>query len=221
MRYNENMGTITDITKQRNGKRANIFVDGVFTCGLELITVASAHLKVGDPIDEETLTELQRRSETEKAFDKAVGYLSTRRRTCREVRVKLKEKGYLPAVVDDVVNKLSEYGYLDDRKFCEEYIDVYKTTFGAYRIAAELKHLGVESALVSEVLDEKLGDEEKENAAVAVVEKYLRTHTYDKMKLVRYAAARGFSYGDVMSAVDILRDRGALDETDDTDDDWE
>ena len=65
MVYNKDMGKITDITKQRNGKRANIFIDGVYRCGLELITVAAAHLKIGDELDDDALETLQMRSESE------------------------------------------------------------------------------------------------------------------------------------------------------------
>lgn len=204
MVYNEGMGKITDITMQRSGKRANIFIDGAYRCGLELITVAAAHLKPGDEIDDDALVELQMKSESEKAFDKAVGYLSVRRRTRREIERRLKEKGYLPEVIAGVVKKLAEYGYVDDRKFCEEYVDVYKNTFGAYRIQAELKRLGVDGETVREVLDERLDEDTRHEAAVEAVEKYLRTHTFDKVKLVRHMAGRGFGYGEVKEALDAL-----------------
>lgn len=204
MVYNGRMGKITDITKQRNGKRANIFIDGSYRCGLELFTVVSARLKIGDEIDDDALIELQTRSESEKAFDQAVSFLSTRRRTRREVERKLKEKGYLPQVVGGVVGKLTEYGYIDDRKFCEEYVDVYKNNFGAYRLTAELKKLGVDGAIVREVLDERLDEDTRQEAAVEAVRKYLRTHDFDKIKLTRHMAGRGFSYGEVRDALQAI-----------------
>jgi regulatory protein len=204
MVYNKDMGKITDITKQRNGKRANIFIDGVYRCGLELITVAAAHLKIGDELDDDALETLQMRSESEKAFDRAVGYLSVRRRTKREIERKLREKGYLPAVIANVTAKLTEYGYVDDRKFCEEYVDLYKNTYGAYRMTAELKKLGVDGETVREVLEEKLDDDTRQDAAVEAVRKYLRTHDFDKVKLMRHMAGRGFGYGEVRDALSAI-----------------
>lgn len=204
MVYNGSMGKITDITKQKNGKRANIFIDGAYVCGLELITVAGAHLKIGGEIDTETLAELQKASESEKAFDKAVNYISTRRRTEREVRRKLQEKGYLPEVTEGVVGKLRSYGYIDDRKFCEEYAELYGKTYGTRRIRAQLRELGVDGELVSEVLEETIDEETQAEAACEAARKYLRCHDYDRTKLMRHLSAKGFGYGDIAEAINTV-----------------
>lgn len=199
------MGKITDITKQRNGKRANIFVDGNYVCGLELITVAGARLKVGDETDSDKLAQLQLLSESEKAFSKAIDYLSVRRRTQREIMRKLKEKGYLPEVIEKVVEKLKEYGYIDDVKFCEQYIETYIDKNGVMKIKSDLLRLGVESSLINEAL--KQADEDAQSqAAVDAARKYLRGHDYDRLKLMRHLANRGFGYADSKAAAQAVKD---------------
>lgn len=191
---------ITDITLQKNGKRANIFLNGSYFCGLELITVMSAGLKVGDEIDEEALGDLQRSSESETAFNKAVGYLAVRLRTEKEVRMKLKEKGYLNSVIDSVVDKLKEYGYLDDSRFAEEYIHSYKNRAGEMKIRYELRRLGVESAVIEEKLS-SLDKDDVLDSVITAAERYLRSHEFDRLKLSRHLAGKGYPYDLISEAV--------------------
>lgn len=193
------MGKITDITMQRSGKRANIFIDGSFVCGLELITVMSEGLKAGDEIDREKLEAIQVKSETEKAFNKAVSYLSVRRRTEWEIRKKLREKGYLPAVADEVLRKLRDYGYVDDGRFAETYIEMYKHRAGELKIRADLRRLGVDGKIIDDKLSAVNADETIE-AAESAARKYLRSHDYDRLKLSRHLAAKGYRF-DVIDKV--------------------
>lgn len=160
----------------------------------------SAGLKVGDEIDEAALSDLQRNSESETAFNKAVGFLAVRLRTEKEVRMKLKEKGYLNGVIDTVVDKLKEYGYLDDSRFAEEYINTYKNRAGEMKIRYDLRRLGVDAA----VIEEKLSDLDQDDVLESVVtaaERYLRSHDFDRMKLSRYLAGKGYPYDLISEAV--------------------
>lgn len=194
------MARITDITMQRNGKRANIFVDGRFKCGLENITVLSSGLKIGQETDDETLEALQLSSEMENAFNKALSYVSLRRRTEKEVRLKLREKGYLNSVIDAATGKLKDYGYIDDTKYAEDYVAMYKSRFGEIRLRAELRRLGIAEKTVNDVLSE-LDEDEIYQSALSAAEKYLQSHDFDRPKLSRHLAAKGYSYGVVGRAI--------------------
>ena len=48
------------------------------------------------------------------AFDRAAGYLAVMPRTEKEIREYLKMKEYSQSQIDDAVEKLREYSYLDD-----------------------------------------------------------------------------------------------------------
>ena len=75
------MKKITDIKPQvKNPTRCNIYLDNAFYCGLELETIMKNRLKIGTEIAEERLNEIQTESESLRALDKALNFISLSRR---------------------------------------------------------------------------------------------------------------------------------------------
>lgn len=193
------MGKITDIVDQKKRKdRVSVHIDGVYCCGLDALTVRKNRLKIGDEISEEELSAIQRESEGAAAFDKALKLVSYRSRTKSEVRAYLKEKGYLGEVIAEVMAKLVEYRYVDDFRFCREFVSTYAKRLGKRNIALELKRLGAEAEAIESALESVDGQEE---AAFSVAEKYYRTHRkFDLRKMKQYLYTKGFSSDDISSA---------------------
>ena len=120
------MKTITAIIAQKkDAKRCNIYLDGAYFCGMELITVISNRLKVGMQIEESALENMQAESETQRATDKAFNYIGGSLKTEKQLRTYLSGKGYMPAVVDNVVEKIKGYGYIDDKEYAAAYVESY------------------------------------------------------------------------------------------------
>ena len=191
------MNEITEITPQaKDKKRCNIYVDGRFCCGLTLETVVKNRLKVGKIITQEELGEIQLESERATAFDKALTHLSTTRKTETEVRRYLEGKGYLPAVVDFVVEKLRSYNFLNDGEYAEAYAESAVKRKGGRLIRMELRGKGVADEDIDAAL-ENIPKEQEEEAAKAVLEKYMRGKTFDKAtlsKAFRYLMGKGYDY---------------------------
>lgn len=209
------MSRITDIsTQKKRDTRANIYLDGKFCCGLEKITVLSEGLIIGDEIDTDTLADIQQKSESATAFDKATRYLSVRMRTEKEIRNYLRNKGYLPAVFNNVIKKLKEYHYIDDAIFCKQYIDLYRHRYGETKIRMELRRLGVNANTVEDALED-LGDQTDE--AISSARKYIRTHSKaDYRKLYAFLYGKGFKYDTVKTVMAEVADElnGKADEMD-------
>ncbi len=199
------MATITDITAQKKKKdRVNIFLDGSYYCSMDALTIAKNRIKIGDEVDEETLSALQNESESSFAFEKAVKYISIRMRTQKEIRQYLREKGYLSATIDEVVSKLIEYRLISDESFCREYIRSYANRDGVKKIRLNLKRLGISDEIIENELALLDGQEEE---AFLVAEKYLRTHKKaDIMKIKNHLYQRGFESDDISSAVSRIRE---------------
>lgn len=54
-------------------------------------------------------------------FEYAVGSLSRRAQSTAEVRAKLQARASETAAVDEVIGRLKEYGYLDEKRFAENF----------------------------------------------------------------------------------------------------
>ena len=195
------MGIITEIQFQKkNKKRVSIFVDGQFVTGMESIVVATKGLKAGDVIDENDLLALAFESQKSEAFDKALKYVSTALKTEKEIRDNLNKKEYSKIVVDYCVDKLKEYGYLNDVAYANTYVKMYAETRGINKIKLDLLGKGIDKEIIESALEE-LGDQTE--AATVAANKYLRTHkNVNKQKVMQYLYSKGFAYSDIYRAVD-------------------
>lgn len=201
------MAEITAITPQKKDKtRCNIEVDGRFYCGMKLETVMQCRLKVGDIVTAEELSRIQLESEKSSALDKALTHITASMKTEREIRDFLKKKGYLQDVCDYVVEKMKEYGFLDDELYAKQYAESACKRKGARLIEMELKRKGIsEDAVekaVAEITDEEAG-------ARRHLEKYMRGKPFDRVsiqKAYRHLLSKGYDYDTARAAIESLKD---------------
>ena len=206
---------ITELSIQKKSKtRCNVYIDGSFVCGLDNFTVLKNGLKVGLEISSEKLEELQFESERDKALNYAFGYLSKYRKTEKELRAKLLEKGYLEQIVDYVMAKTKEYKFVDDKGYADSYVETYKRRKGSRLLKFELKRKGIDEEIVNEI--EVDVNEEKEYTK-ALIEKFFRNKEMTKeniQKLYRHLLSKGFSYDTAKSALYEIQNEIDLEEFD-------
>ena len=72
--------------------------------------------------EEEPATPLDPAKARERVFQRAAKLLTAKQRSVAELRERLLEgRGATKALVEEVIARLSEYGYLDDAKFAQSY----------------------------------------------------------------------------------------------------
>ncbi len=148
------MAIITSITKQKRGERVNIFLDDEFFCGLETFTMLKNSLKEGMEVDPDELAKIQMQSERQKATDKAFEYVTRYFKPERKVREHLKEKGYVKELIDEIMLKLKDYGYVDDEKYAMEYGSINADRKGINRIKIDLLNAGIPERFIDRALEE-------------------------------------------------------------------
>ncbi|MBO5458234.1 MAG: RecX family transcriptional regulator [Clostridia bacterium] len=198
------MNEITAILPQvKDKRRCNIYIDGRFCCGLTLEATVKNRLKVGQIVTEEKLAEIQLESEKDTAFDKALTHLSATRKTEKQIRTFLAGKGYLPVVVDYVVEKLRGYDFLNDGEYADAYVESVSARKGGRLIRMELIGKGVSDEEIERALGEREEGAEEE-AAKAILTKYMRNKPFDKetlSKVYRYLMGKGFDYETAKAAL--------------------
>ena len=108
----------------------------------------------------------------QKAKDAAYRYLSYRARSVAEVRDKLKEKDFTAEVVAEVVADLQRQQLLDDREFARRWVEArLPRAYGARRLAQDLRHKGVATGVVDEVLAEYAPALDSSERTVALLSK--------------------------------------------------
>lgn len=196
------MRVITAITPQvKDAKRCNIFLDGEFFCGMTLEAVMKNRLRVGTSVTEEQLEQIQLQNERSAALDKALNHLTASVKTVKQIRDFLRDKGYTPAVINYVVDKLKEYGFLSDEDYARRFTETYSNKKGVKLMRVELRRKGVAEEIVDGVLDD-VGSQAE--AAAVLAKKYMKGKEADQktvQKLYRHLLSKGFTYDDARTAV--------------------
>ena len=215
------MPVITKITQQkRDSERYNIFLDETYAFSVHESVLVKFGLTKGMQLDEWSMDEITYEDQIEKAFNRALHYLSFRMRSEFEVKKKLMDLEFGEAVVLEAIVKLRRLGFLDDQAFSEALLQTQKNASnkGPRAIQQELHKKGVGKELQQQVL-ENYSEEEQFAVAKKLAEKAARSNrsvapTQLKQKIQNALARKGFSFeiiGSVMEEIDFGRDEDEWD----------
>ncbi|MBN2736673.1 MAG: RecX family transcriptional regulator [Spirochaetales bacterium] len=163
----------------------------------------------GREIDDSQWNILYKASQFELVYQKAVSLLSLSAQSVHMLKQKLLKKGFLPSVIDEVCQKCSELGYLDDENFARLWVAdrIQFKQEGRSPMVSALIQKGINPGLAKMVVDEEFSLEKEEQAAAILFERLLG-HYNDPAVLLKKMVNRGFSYYLAKKRVDsYFRDR--------------
>lgn len=170
----------------------------------------AVELHVGQSLSATDLRRLQEAASVQRATEMALRYLAYRSRSTAEVRQYLRQKKVPDAIVEQVIARLTERGWLDDRAFARWWVENRSEhrPRGRLVLAAELRQKGVPEACIQEVLDELPEDETV--LARRAAERFARrlVSVQDRETFVRRLSAhlsrRGFEWETIRQVVEAL-----------------
>ena len=145
------------------------------------------------------------------AMEAAAAYLANRMRTEQEVRRRLKEKEYEPSEIDETVEELLRFGYLNDTEYALRYFEYNREKKrGSGRAARELAEKGVDETVIKNAREDFLYENkvnEFEDALALASKEANGQETDDKLKakIARKLETRGFSNGDIIKVLGALK----------------
>ncbi|MGN0984801.1 MAG: regulatory protein RecX [Gemmiger sp.] len=194
------MPRLTQIKETKKGRLA-LFLDGEFAFSLDEATFADAALHQDDEIEPWRLEELRRQSDTRRALDKAMDFLSLREHGSGELYRKLC-RTFDPHSAAWAVARAGELGLLDDEGFARRRAaGLLRKRKSRREILNDLAARDIDrdvAARVVEALFSAAGqdaDPELENARALVQRQYARRLADGRREQVAAALARrGFSH---------------------------
>lgn len=138
----------------------------------------------------------------ERTFQRAVKLLAAQSRSVAELRERLLTgSGTNKAVVEAVIARLCEYGYLDDARFAEGYasLRVQQRPIGRRRLERDLWLKKVDKAVADKALDQVFADTSEEELIDRAMAKRLRLRGRPKTRaeaksLFDHLLRQGFAY---------------------------
>jgi regulatory protein len=140
-------------------------------------------------------------------LDKAVELLSRRSHFTRQLERKLRQRGYPPAEVAAALARVTELGYLDDRRTARQYVEsrLARGAEGARRIRAALQRQGAPAEVIEEAMAVLPRDDVAAAREAAAGWRRRQRATPDPRSLARHLERKGFSHSSIYTLVDELR----------------
>ncbi|MBQ8792811.1 MAG: regulatory protein RecX [Clostridia bacterium] len=197
------MKQITEIKKIGRGDRYKLFLDEEFFGTFEAEILARHCLKSGQEFDDDFFESLLIENGDYACFNRGLVALEKSMKTKKMMRDYLREKGYPKSCIDKACDKLSEYGYISDESFCENYILSYQNQKSKRKLKYDLLSKGVSEEIIDEKLENALSEEDEQEKCLKFARKYLNGKEFDlktKQKYFNHMAGKGFDYGQISSA---------------------
>lgn len=187
-----------------NKRNANIFTvqtdEGNYLLHSDVIVKYG--IKLGE-VENKILSAALSESNTLIASEKAMKYLSSKLKTEQQIKDYLFKQGFNKEAVISAIEKLKNYGLIDDQKFAFSYIRS-NPKFSKNKLKQKLISFGVKQGVVDEVLcnlddaDNCLADAQKFVKSKAKDEKF-------KEKLIRHLTSKGYNYETIRQALNKLK----------------
>lgn len=188
-------------TKGR-GKKIHILIDGEYQITTDIDFWAEHFYKDGEDITQEQIDNLCDEINYKKAVDKCYDLLSRRDHSIKELRQKLirtvDEKN-----ADRAIDKMIDYGYLDDEKYAENLVKYLSTAknMSSNFIKQEMYKRGISPDIISNVLEDTQIDNVQSVKDLILTKYRNKLNAEDGIKKVTASLMRkGFSYYDIRKA---------------------
>ncbi len=200
------MPTVTLLKPQKNGKRVNVYLDGVFGFGIDLDNLVTSHIKIGTELTDEEVKKIIFKADFQKSLDRLLRFVTIRPRSLREVKDYFRRKKIDISIHQSLLEKLKNLELLDDAKFAKWWVSqrlAFKK-ISLKLLKLELGKKGIGRDVIDDVLRDSPIDEEK-MARELLESKAYKWENLDpgiaKQKKFQYLAGKGFSWETIEKVV--------------------
>ncbi|MEE0135955.1 regulatory protein RecX [Blautia stercoris] len=191
---------IQALTKQKY----RIFLDGESAFAVYKGELSRYHLEEGAVLPPEVYEELVNRVLKKRATLRAMHILERTDKTEAQLRRKLEESEYPKEAVESAIAYVTSYGYLDDRRYAEHYIEWKKQGKGKARLKMELVQKGISREIIEEVLESTDFGETREMIRQIILKKRktdIPMNEKEKQRLYGFLMRKGFSSSDILAVM--------------------
>ncbi len=191
--------TVTQISEAAKS-RYRIYVDGQFAFVIYKGELRRFQIEEGKEISEELYHSIKNEILPKRAKLRSMKLLQSKDYTRKQLEDKLRQGEYPQECIDETIQYVESYGYIDDRKYARNYIEYHIQDRSRRRIETDLMAKGIAKDVIRDVFDGLAGEgvEQDENRMVSLL---LKKKNYsaesatdtERQKLYGYLYRKGFS----------------------------
>ena len=195
---------ITAIKQMHDKKRNYIYIDGEIAFVLYKGDLRKYALIEGEQMDSDVYETIISETLNKRAYLRTVHLLEKKDYSVYQLKCKLKDSYYPERVIEYVIERLSEYGFVDDKRFAYNYIESCSKSKSRREIMRKLFEKGIDRRVVENVYAEYDADSDG-NKEIELINKILiKRHFFEKphdhkecAKQYKYLLSKGFSSSDI------------------------
>lgn len=219
---------VTRIAQQAKRKdRYSVYLDEKYSFSLSDYQLVGSGITVGKEFSKSELEAFLDKSNFGKAYERALNYVMIRPRSETEIKDyltrtflypkpkvftdksgerRIKKQGVdkekTSAMIQQVLERLGEKGYINDEAFARAWVNSRQLTKkpSKRKLEQELRAKGVASEIIATVLQNQ-NETEAENLQALISKKRKLTKYQDDVKLTQYLLRQGFNYQDITAAL--------------------
>ncbi|MBE5875459.1 MAG: regulatory protein RecX [Lachnospiraceae bacterium] len=198
---------VTEISEATKAKY-KVFIDSEFAFVLYKGELRTYGIRQGEVISEQAYTVIVQELLPKRAKLRCMNLLKSREYTKEQMRTKLRQGFYPEAVIDEAIAYVMSFGYIDDRRYVEQYIRYASQTKSRKQMEQDLLRKGVSKCDISDVFTQVYEDEDTDHET-ELIERLIEKRRYDsqsatleeKQKMVSFLYRKGFSLDKIYKAV--------------------
>jgi len=195
---------INELTHYDKGKYLVRFDDGSHIY-LYRSEINELKLKENDDINQQLYDHIIRNVIGKRATRRAMHILEKRDKTEKQLRDKLRENDYPEVSIDMAIDYVKSYGYIDDERFCSNYISYRIEKQSKSKITTDLINKGIDKELILRIYEDYYEESFIEKQIIRLLEKkhYMDVKKDKSMvnKIIQSIMRKGYTYSQVKSVI--------------------
>lgn len=202
---------VTKLSRTKNGKRINVFLNNEFTFAIEENTLLKFDIYKDYELSESEKEKILEYDMSEYGYRQAIHYLERRLRSEKEIKdyltKKLKdtrsEKIEKNILIEKIIERLSESNYINDHEFALQLIKARKRrgNKSALEIEKDLRKYGIDKEIYENLLKIEYNPTQEVATVERLIEKKLASGRIKnlppaqrKQKVIEYLLRKGFRW---------------------------
>lgn len=188
--------------------RSKIYIDQEFAFVLYKGELRIYHIQIGQDIKQEDYREIMEQVLPKRAKLRAMNLLKQREYTRWQLQKKLKEGYYPSRVIEEALDYVASFRYIDDNRYALDYITYHESSKSRRRIAQDLRNKGLSGETIEKAFLawEDAGGNQNEGE---MIRRLLEKKGFDpqlaedkeRVKMAGFLLRKGFSSDKVRRAV--------------------
>ncbi len=191
---------VTDIIEVTKAK-SRVFLDGEFAFVLYKGELRLYKIRKNEEVSEETVAEILHTLLPKRAKKRSLMLLQKKDYTEMELRHKLLDGEYPQQAVDEAIEYVKSFQYIDDERYCRAYINCYASKWSKQQITMKLLAKGIDKRLTDTIYMELMQEGQLNCSEEELIRDILRKKRYNpshsdskqRQKLFQHLLYKGFS----------------------------